>query len=879
MRSEAPRRAALAFPVALALVLALAGVPLLGGCGSADDVPPEDVAAADAAWTDATGADGTIAPDVENGRDAGAGSDAADSGGGLGDAIPDANSDAASDGGADAPDGATAPFDPPPVAPARDPTPVAVSSWFLGFLPAGNSDPVGDDLDRGTFEMPAEGTDADGVRWIATTADENGGIVGFPQYLGYAAALVPVPPGERLFARADRGLAVYGGGAPQPADVYGHRKMRLPLAATYGGEAGADAVVVYQASGQRGAPEIALWSTPDELVFNLADVTAPDLLAGDATERWLGAAVLNLTAAPALDLRAWVVESDAFVATEVVYPSLPPGAATQVGFRLQPKAAWPEPPPPPPDGPAEPLRVPVTLRLASPSLDWTYETTLELEVVDRSTPYRQTFRSPVDHSVQYYGVQEPSEPNAGEEYALVLSLHGAGVEAIGQARSYSKKSWAYVVAPTNRRPFGFDWEEWGRLNALAALDDATARFPVKDSRVYLTGHSMGGHGTWHVGVTTPTRFAVIGPSAGWASFYTYTGDEKPGGAFGRARAHSDTLQYLTNLSHRGVFIIHGEADDNVPVREGRDMYARLQGVVPEADLFYYEQPGAGHWWDGDLSPGADCVDFPLLFRFMDERRLDPSELAFTFTAPMASYNPDHSFVTLRSCADPYQDCTVASALAADDATRVVLTTDNVRSLVLDGAALTAKGVASVEVDGQAVAVTEGPIPVGPQDGKHPGQYGPYNEVYRRPFCWVYADDAPAFRAQVAYLASTWTFIGNGHSCALPVSALTPAVRDAYNLIYVGVPRDQVPTDLPFEWDDHGVTAGGDRFEDAAVMFVFPEGEGLSAALNAPVGSEFLLSWIVPFSSRSGMPDYLVWSTRGGLATGFFTPDWGFATAP
>ena len=33
-------------------------------------------------------------------------------------------------------------------------------------------------------------------------------------------------------------------------------------------------------------------------------------------------------------------------------------------------------------------------------------------------------------------------------------------------------NWAYIIAPTNRHPFGFDWEEWGRFNALATLDAA-----------------------------------------------------------------------------------------------------------------------------------------------------------------------------------------------------------------------------------------------------------------------------------------------------------------------------------------------------------------------------------------------------------------------
>ena len=50
---------------------------------------------------------------------------------------------------------------------------------------------------------------------------------------------------------------------------------------------------------------------------------------------------------------------------------------------------------------------------------------------------------------------------------------------------------------------------------LAAGKQAFAHDPTQ---VYLSGHSMGGHGTWHVCLSTPTEFAVIGPSAGWSHF-------------------------------------------------------------------------------------------------------------------------------------------------------------------------------------------------------------------------------------------------------------------------------------------------------------------------------------------------------------------------
>ena len=549
----------------------------------------------------------------------------------------------------------------------------------------------------------------------------------------------------------------------------------------------------------------------------------------------------------------------------ILHTSLPGAATTQIGFLLRPKAPWAE---------AEQV-IPVRLRLSAPGLEWSYEREVELATVSGAAAYRRSFRSPVDRSVQYYGVLAPPDVQPDASYGLVLSLHGAGVDAIGMTRAYSPKDWAYIINPTNRRPFGFDWEEWGRLNGLAAMAHAKESFRIDETRVYVTGHSMGGHGTWHLGAMHPGLFAVIGPSAGWASFYTYGGDAEPTGPFGRARAHSNTLNYLENMANRGVFVIHGSGDDNVPVREGRNMVAALDGIAE--DLFYYEQPGAGHWWDADFAEGVDCVDYPALFSFMEARRLDPTELEFTFVSPSPSYTARHSFVTLRSAESPDEDCRVSSA--AGGVAGVVLTTQNVRSLVLDGAALLARGVTSAAVDDVVYPVPDGPLPIGPQDGKRPGQYGPFNEVFRRPFCFVYTEDEPAYARYAAYLSSFWSLIGNGHSCAVPASALTDALRRARNLVYLGLLPEALPPDaLPFTWDADTLSVGDGDYSDAALLAVFPEGDGLSAAMFATAGAEYLLFRVVPFSSRGGLPDYLVWGPSGGMAAGFFDANWRYDPA-
>ena len=240
--------------------------------------------------------------------------------------------------------------------------------------------------------------------------------------------------------------------------------------------------------------------------------------------------------------------------------------------------------------------------------------------------YLRTFRSGIDGSVQYYAVNPATpleSPRTGS--ALFLSLHGAGVEARGQADAYSGKKWGTIVCPTNRRPYGFDWEDWGRLDALEVLDLATARFRPDPSRIYLTGHSMGGHGTWQLGVWFPDRFAAIGPSAGWISFNSYANPNRSPATnemqrmLARAAAGCETLLMATNYLQEGVYILHGDADDNVPVTEAREM-RRVLGEF-HRDFSFHEQPGAGHWWDALDEPGADCVDWAPMFDFFAHHRI------------------------------------------------------------------------------------------------------------------------------------------------------------------------------------------------------------------------------------------------------------------
>lgn len=751
--------------------------------------------------------------------------------------------------------------DPPPVAPSAEPEPLAGPTWVLGTV-YGEGDGVRAAIEDESFELPTPGEEAYGVQWAEHEPTESGGLQGSNGSSLYAAAEVPVEADQHLIVRTSRVRGVYTNNANfVPGLVYTGGWYYGALEAT----PGEDNLVVVQALSVNGnLPEAKLYTTPDELVFNLADLTAPSYPPGEPYAQWIGAPILNPTQEHAYDVRAHVIGSEWVEDTVVMHGGIPAGTTSQVAFSLVPKQL-PEP------GESFVVR----LRVEPLHFDWSYEREVEISVVESGSVFRRTRRSGVDGSVQYAGVRAP-DPAGAEDPGLILTLHGAGVQGAGQAAAMANKDWAYIVAPTNRRPYGFDWEEWGRLDAIEALDDALAAYPVDDTNVHLTGHSMGGHGTWHVGIHFPQRFAVIGPSAGWISFDTYGGPAIPFGVVGAARAASKTLDFLPNLGDRAVYILHGLADNNVPAQQGQQMFDYLQDVTP--DLWFHGEPGAGHWWDNDPdTPGTACVDWPPMMEEMVARSTDPRGLDFDFISAGPWVNPTRAYATIRSADSPLERPTLSSRREGDT---LRLTTTNVRSLEIDTAMLADQGVSALEVDGESVELGAGAsVLVGPEEGKHPEVYGPLNQVFMRPFCFVWPDDAPPEYADyAAFLSSWWAVQGNGQACGVPLSRLRQDVRANMNLIWLGFQDSSDLPDLPdslqLSWNAEGIDFGGQVFDDVALGFVYPGDNGrLSAAFVTPAGSERLLFRYMPFSSRNGYPDYYIWRANGPYVGGFFDAQW------
>ena len=213
--------------------------------------------------------------------------------------------------------------------------------------------------------------------------------------------------------------------------------------------------------------------------------------------------------------------------------------------------------------------------------------------VPRAGPVRKlTFLSNIDGSVQYYALlparPEPVPANGkARKPGIVFTLHGAGVEAIGQAESTPPSR---VCTSSHRR-----------IAALMALTGKTGAGSMRSRcsmwrsglsrlhprRTYLTGHSMGGHGTWHLGVTFPTGLPRSLPGAGWISMWSYAGarvrSSRPPRSTStrsmRATAPSDTWPCAQSRPV-GVYVLHGDADDNVPVESSPRQMRQILGVPP-----------------------------------------------------------------------------------------------------------------------------------------------------------------------------------------------------------------------------------------------------------------------------------------------------------
>jgi predicted peptidase len=111
------------------------------------------------------------------------------------------------------------------------------------------------------------------------------------------------------------------------------------------------------------------------------------------------------------------------------------------------------------------------------------------------------------------------DKSSSKKWPLMLFLHGAGERGTNLAQVTrhgpprlveSRPDFPFVVVSPQCRP----GERWQTESLLALLDHVQDEYRIDTRRVYLTGLSMGGYGTWNLGLAHPERFAAIAPICG-----------------------------------------------------------------------------------------------------------------------------------------------------------------------------------------------------------------------------------------------------------------------------------------------------------------------------------------------------------------------------
>jgi hypothetical protein len=699
---------------------------------------------------------------------------------------------------------------------------------------------------------------------------------------------------------------VYVNGELRLGDPYELGWLRLPVLVVKG-----ENTLLFHLAGDRLTARLTM--PPHAVYFMEEDRTLPTIVRGEEQVVWGAVPVVNASREWLRDLQIECrhEKGDSGDMLTTPAPSIAPLSVQKLAFRIPPAS----------DEAGDHIHYTVRLMHAATNAAPLATANLELKQVGPNDVQLRTFRSRIDGSVQPYAVRPArSAARAGESSlpsslpGMIVTLHDAGVDCAEQIAKYEAQDWAHVVAPQGRRPFGFDWEDWGRIDALEALADARAHFPSDPRRTDLTGRGMGGHGVWHLGVTYPDLFAAIAPCAAWASFWSYGGGmpsfENPTpieSLILHGYSPSDTVALLTNLAGVGVYILHGAGDASVPVAQGRFMRGRLADF--HTNFAYFESPAS------DLVSGDEYADWPPLMEFF-QRQARPTaaeRTAIDFTTADPGISSRCDWVTIAAQQEPLKPS--RAVIRRDFDTRTFVgQTSNVARLALDVGHLSPGQSVDFTLDGQQMEWISWPegddhrLWFEQSDGnwklaerpspqlKGPARNGLFKSAFDHGTLLVYGtagsnEENRWAQAKARYDAETFWYRGGGSLELVPDREFDVAKTIGRSVIVYGNADTnsawlKLLASCPVQVK-RGAVRVGDRTEtgdDLAILLVYPRGDSEMATVGVVAGTGpagmALSNRLRYFISGIAYPDLMIVGANtlqeGSSAIrawGYFGPDW------
>lgn len=182
-------------------------------------------------------------------------------------------------------------------------------------------------------------------------------------------------------------------------------------------------------------------------------------------------------------------------------------------------------------------------------------------------------------SCRYLLYLPPGYSSSAKPFPLLLFLHGAGergtdlerVKVHGPPKLVEAgQDFQFVIAS----PQCPESETWSSDALAALIDEVVGSYRIDEDRLYVTGLSMGGHGTWALALDYPDRFAAIAPICG-------AGDSLRAGR-------------IANLP---VWVFHGERDETVSIERAENMVRAIEEAGGKPRFTRVPEGGHDVWTD------------------------------------------------------------------------------------------------------------------------------------------------------------------------------------------------------------------------------------------------------------------------------------------
>lgn len=194
-----------------------------------------------------------------------------------------------------------------------------------------------------------------------------------------------------------------------------------------------------------------------------------------------------------------------------------------------------------------------------------------------------TFNASSDSTLQYYKLLLPKNFDPNKEYSLIVDLHGAGNpytlsffasaenKTIGTEEILENEFEVFVLQPWGRGNMGY-WDNAGE-DIYDSIHDLMETYKINKEKIYLTGFSMGGMGSWTHSLLHPEIWRAVVIASGGP----------------RITPEVEKIPVLKKLP---IMIWHGDSDGAVSVKNAYKMEKSLKSIgnIPEMKII----PGRGH---------------------------------------------------------------------------------------------------------------------------------------------------------------------------------------------------------------------------------------------------------------------------------------------